>query len=307
MVTTYLPAALEDEFFSALARARFPGIIVPWRSLAPEDRPRVTILVGWHVPQAVIDALPNLAWIQAAGAGVDWTLDLSWRKTIVLTRMVDVFGPEMAEYALAATLAWVKDWPRLWALNQQHRWDPYPVRMLASLTVGILGAGSIGQAVIRLFHPLVKEVRAMGRRQPRLAGIAGYAASDAASFYQGLDALIVVVPLTPSTHHLVGRDAFSRMSHGAYVINLSRGAVVDTSALVEAVTSGQLSGAFLDVFDVEPLPEDHRLWSVPGITVSPHMAGMTRGEPLAEQFLANYERFQRHEALAGVVDRSRGY
>ncbi|MCY0898178.1 MAG: D-2-hydroxyacid dehydrogenase [Firmicutes bacterium] len=307
IVTTYLPSDLEHAFLQELAERGFDARIVPWSHTTAADRTQSEILVGWYVPQEVIDALPNLTWLQVAGAGVDWTLDLRIADAVAVTRMVEGFGTDMAEFALMAALAWVKDWSRLRTLQQQRRWDPYLVRTLASLTVGVLGAGAIGQTIAKTFQPLVKEIRIMGRSRPQVPHIAGYRIDEASAFYRDLDLLIIVVPLTPDTRSLVGESAFSLMREGGYVINLARGAVIDTSALIAAVTRQQLSGAFLDVFETEPLPPDAELWSIPGITVSPHMAGITRAEVLAAHFMANFRRFRRQEPLIGMVDRTRGY
>ncbi|PSR22327.1 MAG: D-2-hydroxyacid dehydrogenase [Sulfobacillus acidophilus] len=286
------------------------GITDPIRrfdDLSDEERRAIRILFGWYMPQEVIDACPSLEWIQGAGAGVDWLMTVNIPDRITVTRIVDQFGPDMGEYALLAALAWVKDWRR-WSLLQKSReWTPHLVGQLSLLTVGVLGAGSIGGHIAAVFRPLVAEVRALGRHLPNLAGVVGFSADQWPAFYRDLDLLIMVLPHTSDTYHLVGWPQLRLMRTGGFVINIGRGAVLDEGALVMAIRSGQLSGACLDVFEVEPLPKESVLWDLPGMTITPHVSGPSRVEGMVRVFADNLKRFRQRRALVGVVDRGRGY
>jgi len=275
--------------------------------LSLADRQSVNIIFGWRIPQDVLDSTPKLEWIQSAGAGVDWLLSTTFPKTVMVTRIVDQFGPDMGEYALLTTLAWVKNWPRLRESQRLHQWDPFLVGQLATQKVGVLGAGSIGRHVAEMFRPLVLEVRAMGRRVPQIAGVRGFGIENWREFYRGLNVLVIVLPHTPDTYHLVGMEQLLLMSPASYCINVGRGAVLDEKALVGAIQSGQLSGAALDVFETEPVPEDAILWDLPGLTMTPHISGPSRWEKMAIVFAENLSRFRRGDTLLGVVDRERGY
>jgi len=275
--------------------------------LSAVERNAVRILFGLGVTQAVIDALPNLAWIQAAGAGVDWLMPVSLPEHIVVTRMVDQFGPDMSEYAIWAVLAWVKDWQRIARQKTQHDWSPYLVRRLKDLRVGILGAGSIGGYIAQQFVPLAREVLALGRRRPDLNGVRGFTADESQTFYSELDVLIMVLPHTSATYHAVGWREISRMARGGFLVNVGRGAVLDETALLAALDSGQLSGAALDVVESEPLAPFSPLWDRPDIVLSPHISGPSRARGMVEVFAENLWRYRHQDPLLGVVDRQRGY
>ncbi|NMP22134.1 D-2-hydroxyacid dehydrogenase [Sulfobacillus harzensis] len=306
-IAVYGDRKLHQGLVEALAARGFTEPVGWVEEMGPEQRAQVEILFGWRIPQSVVDACPRLAWIQGAGAGVDWVLPLKLPPQVVVTRIVDQFGPDMGEFALMAALAWVKEYPRILKQQADRQWTPYLVGQLATKVVGVLGAGSIGRHIAEMFRPLVREVRALGRRPPEIPGIQGFGAADALHFYHGLDILVMVLPHTPDTYHLVGGEEIGRMNRGGYLINVGRGAVLNESALIAAVQSGQLSGACLDVHETEPLPSDSPLWTLPGVTVSPHISGPSRRTGMAAVFLENLSRYRQGLPLVGQVDLARGY
>lgn len=306
-IATYSSVTMHEKFVKGLSHYAVSDVIRRYDELNDEERRAIRILFGWHMPQSVIDSCPNLEWIQGAGAGVDWLMPLRLSPQITVTRIIDQFGPDMGEYALMAALTWVKDWRRLDRLQRSREWSPYLVGQLSSLTVGILGAGSIGRRIAMMFGPLVTQVRALGRHTPNIAGVAGFSAEQWPSFYHQLDILVIVLPYTPDTYHLVGWPQLRLLRTGGYVINIGRGAVLDQDALVGAIQSGHLSGAALDVFESEPLPKDSVLWDLPGVTITPHISGPSRVEGMVRIFAENLARFRHGKPLVGVVDRERGY
>jgi glyoxylate/hydroxypyruvate reductase A len=126
-------------------------------------------------------------------------------------------------------------------------------------------------------------------------------------FLSGLDALSVNLPLTPQTERLFGAAEFAALPLGAFVVNTSRGKVLDQAALVEALQSGHLGGAALDVFVEEPLPAESPLWTMPNVTVTAHLSGPSTPEEVVPQFVANYRRYLAGEAMTGLVDRLKGF
>lgn len=306
-IATYGIASLHDRFISQLSQRGFTEPVARYDETTVQERQNIHVLFGWGITQSVIDECPRLEWIQGAGAGVDWLTSVRLNPSTRVTRIVDQFGPDMGEYALLAVLAWVKNWRRIFEQQARGEWSPYLVGQMSALRVGILGAGSIGAHVASMFRPLVLEVRALGRHRPDLPGIAGFAADDWPTFYRGLDVLVMVLPHTPDTYHLVGSPQLALMREGGYLVNMGRGMVLDPQALYEAIGSGRLSGAALDVFEEEPLPEDSPLWTLSGVTVSPHISGPSRVAGMADVFVENFKRFDSGLALAGVVDWERGY
>ncbi len=296
-----------EELVQALGQVGMQEPIGRLEHLDTEARREIKVLFGWGITQEVIDSCPSLAWIQGAGAGVDWLLPVRIPESVVVTRIVDHFGPDMGEYALMAALAWVKDWRRIAQGQRERQWSPYLVRQLAVLSVGILGAGSIGSHIAEMFRPLVREVRALGRKRPQLSGIRGFSAEEWEPFYDQLDVLVMVLPHTPETYHAVGTHEIDCMKRGGYLINVGRGAVLDEAALIAAIQDGQLSGAALDVVETEPLPSDSPLWTLPGVTISPHISGPSRPDGMVAVFSENLSRFRAGQPMLGVVDWERGY
>lgn len=306
-VAVYGETTLHQELVKSLRAMGEDEPIGHLDAMTVEEKRAVEVIFGWKIPQSAVDACPRLRWIQGAGAGVDWILPIELPKEVVVTRIVDQFGADMGEFALLSVLAWVKNYRRVLAQQAEHAWHPYLVGQLATLTVGVLGAGSIGSHMAGMFRPLCAEVRALGRRKPEIPGVKGYGADEQDRFYEGLDVLVMVLPHTPDTEHLVGDAAFERMHPGGYVVNVGRGAVLDEHALARAVSEGTLSGAALDVLETEPLPPDSPLWDLPGVTISPHISGPSRRTGMASVFSENLRRYREGRPLIGQVDLERGY
>lgn len=251
----------------------------------------------------------ELAWIHAASAGVDAVLTPAVLDADTLvTNARGVFDRAIAEYVLALLLVFTKDLHTTLALQRRHEWRHRETGSLAGRRLLVVGAGSIGRAVGRL----------AGAAGMRVTGVARSARVDDPDFESVtaadslLDALphaddvVVCAPLTPATRGLFGAAAFGAMKPGACFVNVGRGAIVDESALLDALAAGRVSAAGLDVFVDEPLPEDHPFWDLPNVVVSPHMSGDEVGweRALTRQFGANLERWVRGEPLEHVIDKS---
>lgn len=303
MIAIYSPQA--KSVWQSLKAQGLDASVATWDQV--EDPREIDALIGWNIPQHVLDQCPHVKWIQSLGAGVDWALSLTIPESVIITRIVGSFGADMAEYAVLAALAWVKEFPR-WLKNQgDRRWDRFVVGSLRQKTVGILGAGAIGQEVAGTFRPLVREVRVLARHRPELPGIPGFTLAERDRFLTGLDILVLVIPLTPQTAGMVNRDWLNRLTPGALLVNIARGPVLDTTAVIAALESGVLSSAVLDVFDEEPLPPEHPLWTTPGVIISPHLAGPSRLDQVVRGISENIRRFRAGQTLLGQVDRVRGY
>jgi len=234
--------------------------------------------------------VPSVRWVHALSAGVE---NLMFPELHVpLTNGRGIFASALAEWVLGAILHFAKDVPRL---MRERRWEPFTVQAVEGQTVGIVGYGSIGRAVARACGALGMKIVAFSRHEGSLDDV-----------LRDADYVVVSAPLTADTLGLV--DA-RRMKSGAVLINVGRGAVVDEAALVEALRSGHLKGAALDVFATEPLPSDHPLWALHNALISPHCADYTGDshERAMRCFLDNLARFERGEPLLNLVDKSAGY
>jgi len=260
-------------------------------------------------PSALPELPASVRWVQLPSAGVEqWLRAGAVGDGAVFTSAVGAFGLPVAEHALALILAAAKAIPRS---ARARTWDPDGrdrVRALEGATVAIVGAGGIGRALISLLAPFGAEVLAVTRRGRPVAGATRTLPADrAAEVFPVADYVVVAAPATEGTRHIVGAAELAAMREEAWLVNVARGSLVDTDALVEALRSGAIGGAALDVTDPEPLPDDHPLWELALIT--PHVA--TPPEAEARHFAArveeNVRRLAAGEELEGVVDPGGGY
>jgi phosphoglycerate dehydrogenase-like enzyme len=239
---------------------------------------------------AALAALPALQVIQLTTAGADAFVDRV-PAGVTLCDARGVHGGSTSEWVLAVLLATYRDLPRFVLAQADRRWDYTYTDELAGKRVLVVGAGDVGGQIARKLATFDTEVTMVARRaRPGVA-----AASELPSLLPAADAVVVVVPLTPATRGLVDGAFLAAMPAGALLVNGSRGAVVDTAALVAELSAGRLRAA-LDVTDPEPLPADHPLWTVPGLLLTPHVAGSVHGFPPRAYALV---RTQLHRWLAG--------
>lgn len=255
-------------------------------------------------------ALPlarRLRWIHAASAGVDAVMvpGVTDRDDIVVTNSRGVFDEAIAEYVLGAMLMFAKDSKRSIELQREHQWRHRESERLAGSRLLVVGTGSIGRAIARLARAAGLNVGGVARSErtedPDFGRIAPNEELEAQ--LGQADFVVLAVPLTDATRHMIGAEQLAAMAPGARLINVARGAVVDEPALVDALRSGRLGGAALDVFEEEPLPEGSPLWDMEHVLITPHQAGDTGGwvEALGRLFAENLMRWQRGEALTNVI------
>lgn len=275
---------------------------------------------------------PRLRWVQGYFAGADRALREGDElfKRVLLTTSSGVHMTVMAEYTLMMMLAHDHRLAQLLAEQADHSWpvhrgDLFSAGELRDKTVGILGYGSIGREVARLAKAFGMRVLAAKRDPAQRADngwqIPGTGDPSGAlpEMIYGLDALdallpecdyvVVVLPLTPETRHVLNAHSLGRLKPTAFVVNIGRGALIDEPALIAALQAGQLGGAALDVFEKEPLPSTSPLWSLPNVILTPHISGWTtRYDQLAFQLFAdNLRRYLAGEALYNQVDMALGY
>ncbi|MEQ1693659.1 MAG: D-2-hydroxyacid dehydrogenase, partial [Gemmatimonas sp.] len=218
------------------------------------------------------------------------------------------FGPRIAEWALARALASTQQLIDLHQAQQEHWWAPRDTVMLHGSRVLVIGTGDIGTHVARLFSALGCHVDGVSRtgRGDHSVFARLSSTNELSSVVSGAEFIVLTVPLTADTRGMISRELLSKC-RGTFLINAGRGAVVDESALPEALANGWLRGAALDVFEVEPLPETSPLWSDARVMVSPHMSGLTTSAGAIAGFLECLEAIERGETPKWVVDRERGY
>lgn len=264
------------------------------------------ILIAPRFGSVLIDLwleLRKVQWIHTLAAGVEFLpFDLLRRSEIVVTNGRGLWADALGEFAVAAMLWFAKELRRLADNHAAHRWEPFTVERLAGKTVGIIGYGGIGRAIAARAAALGMHVIGVGRRQetgePTIDEVIARA-----------DYLVMSAPLTPRTQRLLSRERIAKLKPSAVVINVGRGRTIDEAALVEALRAKAIRGAALDVFETEPLPPDHPLWTLDNVLISPHCADHTSdAHARAMQFfIENLRRFRRGEPLENVVDKAEQY
>ncbi|MEJ2519914.1 MAG: D-2-hydroxyacid dehydrogenase [Desulfuromonadales bacterium] len=250
----------------------------------------------------------HIDWLHATSAGVDALMFPQLiRSDIQVTNARGVFNRGIAEYVLGAILIFAKDTLTNLRYQRQHIWNHRETELVRGSTALIVGAGSIGREVASLLQGL--GVRVLGtdlvaREDEYFEAVRPN--DELFAMLTKADYVIINAPLTSQTRGLFNREAFVRMKNTAYLINVGRGPVVRTDDLVAALQNGEIAGAALDVFEVEPLPAENPLWDMPQVMISAHMAGDHVGwrRALGEQFVANFRRWQSGETLFNIVDKS---
>ncbi|MBA4115223.1 MAG: D-2-hydroxyacid dehydrogenase [Rubrobacter sp.] len=261
----------------------------------------------------LIRVAPKLRWVQASMAGAGEVAEKAGlhRTGVIVTTASGVYSGPLAEFVMMALLQHVKDLNRLRRDKAEKRWRETSTETLRGKTLCIVGMGSIGRAVAvraRPFGMRVTGVKRTVREDDAAREDADelYATRDLHAALRGADYVVVTLPNTPETYRLVDAAAISAMKLGAYFVNVGRGKVVDEGALVEALESGHLAGAALDVFEEEPLPEGSPLWDLENVLVSPHstdnVPGLTN-ELQSELFSDNLRSYLDGEPLTNELDK----
>ena len=280
-------------------------------ALAPE----ADAVYAWRAePGQLVAAwsrLERLRWIQSASAGVDQLLFPELVESdVVVTNARGVFDDAIAEWVIGMLLAFSTDTLRTLALQREARWEHRRTRRLAGSRLIVVGPGPIGRAVARRARALGAEVGAVGRTARDDEELGSVAPIERLrEELATADHVVNALPLTPATAGTFDATAFAAMPATSTFVNVGRGGTVDEPALVDALRTGVIAGAALDVFAEEPLPADSPLWSMPEVVVSPHMCGDFQGweREAAAVFVDNAGRWVRNEPLRNLVDKRLGF
>lgn len=264
------------------------------------------------------DLAPNLKWIQTTSSGVGQTVrEFNYAERfaeLVITTARGVHAQPLAEFCLMIMLAFYKSWNLMQEQQQRKEWARFSGTDLCGRTVTILGLGRIGTEIAKVCRTLRMNVIGIKRDvadiPPATVHVAQLLSEDKLEAVLGeTDVLIVAAPHTPDTEKMIGRRQLQQLKRGAILINIGRGPVVDEAALIEALQSGHLLGAGLDVFEEEPLPVTSPLWTMPNVFVSPHSGSTSDRENgrITELFCRNLECYLRGEPMENRLDMDRLY
>ncbi|HET7275611.1 MAG TPA: D-2-hydroxyacid dehydrogenase [Longimicrobiaceae bacterium] len=260
-----------------------------------------------------------LRWVHSAAAGVGSSLFPAMRDSdIVLTNSAGVHAPPMAEWAIAVILYFARGLDFALRAQARSRWDkaPFedestPVREISGATLGIVGLGGIGREIATRASALGMRVigtrRTPGEPPPGVDRVSG--PESLPDLLEESDFIVIAVPDTAATRGVIGAAELARMRPDAVLVNLARGPVVDETALIDALSSGRLRGAALDVFNEEPLPASSPLWKLPNVLITPHVSPTSRGywKRETDLIVENLRRYLAGEEMLNVVDKVGGY
>lgn len=264
--------------------------------------------VDW---QAVVEA-GRLRWIQSSAAGIDHCLvPPVIASEIAVTSASGLFADQVAEHTMALLLGALRKMPTFYRAAQAKEFIRRPTCDLKGKTVGIVGLGGNGRRIAEVLKPFrvfIVATDVFPDDQPNVVD-AVWPADELDRLLSKSDIVILSLPLTDATERLIGARELARMKPGAILVNVARGGVVDEAALIEALQSGHLAAAALDVVEVEPLPKESSLWDLPNVIVTPHVGAQAadRVDVTTDFFCENLRRFYCGEKLLNLVDKSLGF
>ncbi len=291
-----------------LAAANVKMFIHGQDAYAPGD---IDYALGFRPKPGFLKTLPKLKAIFSLGAGIDgFLIDPEFPRHIPLVRFVDeTLSREMAQYVVMHVLIQHRAERTFAAAQREGKWRQAMLgRPTEQTRIGILGIGEIGTVVAERLRDLGFPTSGWSRTKKSVPGVKGFAgAGELDAFLAQSDILVCVLPLTPQTRHILNAQLFAKLPRGAYVINVARGGHVNEPELIAALDSGHLSGATLDVFETEPLPETSPIWKHPKIIATPHVAAITSPIAAARYVIDGIAAMERGEKPANIVDMERGY
>ena len=290
--------------------------------------PAAQVILASGAPPA--EGTPALKWLQLASAGVDKLAGSDiWRREVTVTNARGAYAPEMAEYILTGLLHASQRVEERRTLQERREWPEslieYECLGLRGRKLLIVGYGTVGRQTARLAVSFGMRVAAIKANPHHLAddsfGLPGFGDPEGilpervvgierlGEEVADADFIAMTIPLTSRTRHLVNAEVLARMRPSAWLINVARGAVIDEEALVDALRERRLAGAWLDVFETEPLPPESPLWSLPNTTITPHVSGGNQDSlgVLTQLCCENLQRYVAGQPLLNVVRPDLGY
>jgi D-2-hydroxyacid dehydrogenase (NADP+) len=281
LILLTLPPDVIEQYRTRIA-AKFPTLTIDAADQHSNFMPHVAaadilLTFGQVIKNLKVDLkdAANLKWIQALGTGVDGITDQPGLKSdVIVTNVHGVHGAPVSEAALAGMLALSRNIPRAIRAQDRMSWERWPARLLNGKTVGILGVGAIAEILAPKCQALGMKVIGISSATRPVAGFDRlHRRDELLRVVPELDYLVLLTPYSEQTHNLIDARILAAMKPASYLINLARGGVVDEGALVDALRAGKIAGAALDVFQTEPLPADHPLWSFHNVIITTHQGG----------------------------------
>ncbi|MGB7391428.1 2-hydroxyacid dehydrogenase [Marinomonas sp.] len=287
-----------------------------------ERRPEINVLVAgddraeqahmalcWHPEADLLTRYPNLKCLHSVAAGVDHLGTTLLTSGLPVCRVVDDHQKQgMLEYVLWGALTVQRNFDKISANQSESKWQGFRQRPASDIRVSVLGLGELGQFVARGLAQFGYTVSGWSRSPKNLDGIRCYHGPEGLTeLLKETELLVNLLPLSPATKGILNKDLFNKMPEGGYIINVGRGGHLISGDLIDAIDSGHLRGALLDVFDQEPLPATDPLWTTKGVIITPHLASDASLPTIIEQVADNVLNFVSKGELNNQIDLVRGY
>jgi glyoxylate/hydroxypyruvate reductase A len=300
---------LDVEWYATELRSLEPNLdIRAWPEIGNADD--IEFVLTWYHPPGELRKFKYLKCIASLGVGVDGIFrDPDLPGDVPVTRVVDPSMSQfMSEYVILSVLNYCRQFNIYQKDQTEKRWEPRVPLSARDIRIGIMGLGQLGADAAKKLVQLGFRVAGWSRTPKTIPGVLSYAGNDALEeFLSRTNILICLLPLTAATEGILNRHIFKKLPAGAFLINVARGQHLVEADLLDALESGHLSGACLDVFNVEPLPEDNPFWASSKIIITPHISSITDPKAVMPQIMENYHRMKSGKPLMHVVDVSRGY
>lgn len=270
----------------------------------PEE---VEVAFLWQHPEGLLAEFPNLKLISSMGAGVDHILrDQSIDDSIPIVRIVDEkLTWSMTNYVVMGVLNYHRQLVRYQKDKLRKVWDMSNPEL--EVTIGVMGVGALGYDVMEKLAMMDFPVVGYGFSEKKNFKYPYYSKNELPEFLKSVNVVICLLPLTADTENILNAAFFSKCTPGTYLINVARGKHLVEEDLIHALDQGQLSGAMLDVYRTEPLPETHPFWEDARIMMTPHIASVTNPKAAAPQLMENLKRIKDNREVLNLVDRVKGY
>lgn len=274
------------------------------------DKEEVNFVLAWKHPRGLFKNYPNLKVIASMGAGVDHiTSDPELPDNIQITKVVDnMLEEDMGNFVLSLILNYQRDLLIYKKQQAEKSWNPLTYKRNKDVNVGILGLGHLGQTTAKTLAKNGFKVQGFSKTPKDIDQVESFSGEDEMeAFLEKSEILVNLLPLTPETENILNKGLFEKLPKGAYVINVARGEHLVELDLIDMLDQDYLSGAAMDVFWQEPLPDDHPFWEHPKVFITPHIASVTHPNYVVPQIVENYERMMEEEPLKNVVEQEKGY
>jgi glyoxylate/hydroxypyruvate reductase A len=296
-----------EKMLNALRRELPDTVVRDWNDQG--DKSDVNYAVVWNPPKGELKTFPNLKCVFSMFAGIEHMMQDPELPDVPISHLIDnALTQGMTEYVVHNVLLHHRRRREFDEQQKQKLWKGLSIPPASARHVGIMGFGALGSDAARALLALDFNIAAWSRTPKSMAGVTSFHGSEGLSaFLAQTEILVCLLPLTPATTGILNHDFFSKLPKGAYLINAGRGGSQVEEDILSALFSGQLAGVSLDVFETEPLPNEHPFWDHPKVIITPHNASRTDTDSSARTIAANIIRFEAGKSVHGLVDRTRGY